>query len=108
MTFSYNNETRELVCQPDTTKTYRVKFVTARQSWLDKYPGPNVTVRIGGLNDHINPFEDFDYVYHDGFWIETIPMKMDVEVPEDKVNLVKSSAISQGYDVIINHIFNKN
>src|SRR3990172_6011775 len=71
--FWYDADSRDLVCEY-ANKTHRVKLITDKQIWMDKYPGPYSLLCIRGIKTYVNPLKELDYVFHNGMFIETFPI----------------------------------
>ena len=99
--FSYDKISRNIICQctDDSGKMrmFKVKSITTKQLWLDEHPGPTTTLCVKDVS--ANPFKDLHYVYHDGSVKLSIPSQIDIIVPEDKVDMVKSYAASKGISI---------
>lgn len=78
-----------------TIEKYSPSFL---QLWEQANSGPYLSATIDDLNDYENPFQTLDYVYHDGSFMESMPMQIDILFPVSKreqvIEFAKTNNIS--------------
>jgi len=91
--FSYDSIKRDLTCEflvNGITNSFHISLTTPKQKWEDETPGPYITIRIGDLHNYVNPCASLSYVYHDGSYMLSDPMQIDVIIPVSREQDVRA------------------
>lgn len=66
----------------------RIYMPTKFDKWKEKYKLYK-TYCVGGVKEYKNPYEDYDWIYFSGLFMESDPMYIDVAVSIDKIEEFK-------------------
>ena len=93
VTFNYDSDKRRLICEAfvdEVKSTFDIPVLTRKQKWEAENPGPYTTIRIDDLRTNVNPCASLPYVYHDGSWMLSDPMQIDVITPVSREKDVRN------------------